>query len=85
MTKFQNYAMEHTEAYLGPSQTQTCMMELFLRKMLTVFDVNIKNVFGNKIFSSSFGKIDKYVCNGSSSPKMLHRTEVLKIPEDSVA
>lgn len=52
---------------------------------LTVFDVNIKNVFGNKIFSSSFGKIDKYVCNGSSSPKMFHRTEVLKIPEDSVA
>ena len=47
--------MEHREAYLGSSQTQTSGRELLYEKCQRFLAVNIKHVFDYTILSSSFG------------------------------
>ena len=73
--------MEHREAYLGSSQTQTSGRELLYEKCQRFLAVNIKHVFDYTILSSSFGRTDK---NVDWSWQNVERTEVLKISEDSV-
>ena len=53
--------MEHREAYLGSSQTQTSGIELLHEKCQRFLAVNIKHVFDYAILSSSFGRTDKNV------------------------
>ena len=73
--------MEHREAYLGSSQTQTSGRELLNEKYQRLLAVDIKHVFDYTILSSSFGRTDK---NVDWSWQNVERTEVLKISEDSV-